>query len=207
MDAGEWRVYEAAGLRLRVYTHPCVYEPGDDSLLAVEAMARAPWRGVARAVDLGSGTGILGLAAATLYGASVVAVDSNPWAARASALTLGSAGSAIQCDWGSCLLPGFDLAVSNPPYLPVEDRLPGECGTELARAWSGGARAAREACEAAARLAPRVVLVYSSLTGWSPEECLERRGFRVVARLAKRFFMETVFAVAAEAAGRWTGSA
>ncbi len=202
MDTGEWRVYEWAGLTLRVYTHPCVYEPSDDSRLAVEALAAAyeRWGRVPVAVDLGSGTGILGLAVHEIYGAHVVAVDLNPWAVEASAKTLAGKGSVARCNWGSCIASRVGLAVSNPPYLPVGGEL-GECGGWLEKAWSHGRSSVERACREAARLAPRVVLVYSSLSGFDVESCLESLGYTIILRLEERFFMERLYAIAAEERG------
>jgi len=202
-------VYEWAGLRLRVYTHPCVYEPSDDTRMAVEALAalRPRWGGSVRvAADLGAGTGALALAASEAYGAWVVATDVNPWAVEAARRTLSWRGTVLACRWASCLAPGFDLATVNPPYLPVEGERARACRGWLDLAWAGGREAVRESCEEATRIAPRVVMVYSSLTGWSPEECLEARGFKVIYRAAEPFFMETLRVVAAEAAWSWTRS-
>jgi len=201
-------VYEWAGLRLRVFTHPCVYEPSDDTRLAVEALAalRPRWRGSIRlAADLGAGTGALALATSLLYGAWVVATDISPWAVEASRRTLSARGAVVACSWARCLSPGFDLAVVNPPYLPRGEPVRA-CGGWLDLAWSGGAEAVREACLEATRVAGRVVIVYSSLTGWSPEECLEARGFKVIYRASEAYFMEELRVVAAEAAVGWTRS-
>lgn len=197
-----WETVEAGGLRFRVRVHPCVYPPSEDTLLAIRLLEslRGRWGRLGLAADLGSGTGALGLAASLIYGSWVVATDINPWAVEATRETLGGRGVALRCHWASCLGPGFDLAIANPPYLPVEDRL-GECGGWLERAWSGGPGAVEEACLEASRVADRVVIVYSSLTGWDPGECLARRGMRLVAKLSEHYFMEEIVAVAGERVG------
>ncbi len=129
-----------------------------------------------------------------------MATDVNPWAVEATRHTISKRGVALRCHWASCLTPGFDLAIVNPPYLPVEDRL-GECGGWLEKAWSGGPEVVEEACREAARIAGRVIIVYSSLTGWNPGECFERAGLRIVGRVTESYFMEELVAVAGERVG------
>ncbi len=201
MDNGGWeeREYLTSLGGLRVYTHPCVYEPAEDSLLAVEAVARLArlLPGAGLAADLGSGTGILGLALNKALGAYVVATDVNEYAVAASARTLGAVGTAVECRWAACMPDdSVDVAVVNPPYLPVADRLSSCPG--LAAAWSGGPRAVEESCLEASRVARRaLILVYSSLTGWEPWECLARQGYEPLFTLEEPFFMEKVYVVAA----------
>ena len=180
MAPGGWREVEVDGLALRVWVHPCVYPPSEDSLLAVRLLRRlrGRWGRLGLVADLGSGTGVLGLAASLVYGAWIVATDVNPWAVEATRRTIGGRGVVLRCHWASCLSQGFDLAIANPPYLPVE-----------------------EACREAARIASRAIIVYSSLTGWDPGGCFERAGLRIVGRLTESYFMEELVAVAGERVG------
>ena len=89
--------------------------------------------------DVGTGSGIIALAAARAGAASVVAVDINPNAARTAldnARANGLAGrvTAVCSNLLSALAPRaqFDVILSNPPYFPGEP-------LDLAdRAWNAG---------------------------------------------------------------------
>ncbi len=92
-----------------------------------------------RVADVGTGSGIIALAAARAGAASVVAVDINPNAARAAldnarANGLDGRVSAVCSNLLSALAPRqqFDVILSNPPYFPDEP-------LDLAdRAWNAG---------------------------------------------------------------------
>jgi release factor glutamine methyltransferase len=77
-----------------------------------------------RILDLGTGTGCLLLALLSeLPTASGVGVDRSVAAARvaaenAAALGLGGRAAFVVGDWGQAVTGGFDLIVSNPPYIP-----------------------------------------------------------------------------------------
>jgi methylase of polypeptide subunit release factors len=92
-----------------------------------------------RVADLGTGSGILALAAARAGASSVMALDINPkaaWAASENARLngLGDRITAVCSNLFSAVIPGplFDVILSNPPYFPGEPR-------DLAdRAWHSG---------------------------------------------------------------------
>lgn len=92
-----------------------------------------------RVADVGTGSGILALAAARAGAASVVALDINPNAAmtaaeNASANGFGETLVAVSSDLMSALAPRplFDVILSSPPSFPGEPR-------DLAdRAWHAG---------------------------------------------------------------------
>jgi release factor glutamine methyltransferase len=92
-----------------------------------------------RVADVGTGSGILALAAARAGASRVVALDINPkaaWAAGENA-RLNGVGDRVDCVCSNLLSaitdgPLFDVIVSNPPYFPGEPR-------DLAdRAWHSG---------------------------------------------------------------------
>jgi len=92
-----------------------------------------------RVADVGTGTGILALAAARAGAANVVAIDINPNAVEAAAENARANGledrvTALRSDLLSEVAPGpaFDVILSNPPFFPDEPR-------DIAdRAWNAG---------------------------------------------------------------------
>jgi len=138
LKRGTTRVVHAAGLRLVV--PPTVFHPR--YFLASEYFAacigRLDLRGK-RVADLGTGSGILALAAARAGAARVLALDINPNATRAARENAHLNGYAervgtVCSNLFSALAPRplFDVILSNPPFFPGEPR-------DLAdRAWHAG---------------------------------------------------------------------
>ncbi|MCE4602978.1 MAG: methyltransferase [Desulfurococcales archaeon] len=202
----EVRVVEAGGLKLRICIHPCVYNPSDDTMAAVEAIAKAASLGLRAesVVDLGTGTGILALAAHKILApARILAVDHSPYAVKTARCTLSTAPAVVaRCNGSTCISGGFDLAISNPPYLGVDDKslARGECEEWLYTSW-GPTGLLEDVVAAAPRLARALLIVYSTLSPLDPERELARHGYKVLARVEKRFFMETIRAVVLERRG------
>lgn len=120
--------------------------------------------GVTRLVDIGTGAGVGGIiAAGVVPGAQVELADINIAAlshARVNAALAGVAATTIESDGVEAIAPGFDLAISNPPFIFEEDapayrRGGGMHGAELSRDWT---------LAAARRLAPggRILLYTGS---------------------------------------------
>ncbi len=116
------------GLRFEV--SPAVLVPRPDSELLVElALGREP--APRRVLDLGTGSGALAIAlAAELHGAQVVGLDNSPAAlevARRNGARHGVAVEWVEASWEGDLAgrleTGFDLVVSNPPYVARDDEL------------------------------------------------------------------------------------
>lgn len=83
-------------------------------------------RGAGRILDVGTGSGALGVTLQLETGASAVATEISPAAAtvaRQNARRLGAPVSILVCDLMSAVRDGsFDLVVSNPPYVPLRER-------------------------------------------------------------------------------------
>jgi release factor glutamine methyltransferase len=132
------RLTRAGGFRLVL--RPTVFHP--KFFLSSEIFARyirgLDLRGK-RVADVGTGSGILALAAARAGAARVVAVDVNPQAALSAAenARANGVGDRVSVVCGDLLsavapVPAFDAIFSNPPFFPGEPR-------DLAdRAWHAG---------------------------------------------------------------------
>ncbi len=133
------------GLEFKVSPATLIPRPDTETLVeAVVARGVAP----ARVLDLGTGTGCLLLAVLSEFPAAFgVGVDISPAAAAlaaGNAKALGLAGRAAFCvsDWDAALSGGFDLVLSNPPYIPGADipgLMPEVARFEPASALDGGA--------------------------------------------------------------------
>ncbi|OYX11338.1 MAG: protein-(glutamine-N5) methyltransferase, release factor-specific [Rhizobiales bacterium 32-66-8] len=100
----------------------------DTEAVVEEALARVSDRAAPlRLLDLGIGSGaILAALLSELPAAFGVGVDRSGDAARTARdnlarLGLGCRSALLVGDWGTALRGGFDLIVSNPPYIPTAD--------------------------------------------------------------------------------------
>jgi release factor glutamine methyltransferase len=156
---------------MRIVVFPGVLRPPSDAQLLRGVMARdgSGLRG-REALDLCSGSGILGLTAAQL-GARATAVDLSRRAVLNARLNARLNRLELEVLRGDLFGPvegrRFDLIVSNPPYIPG----PPDAETRgIARAWDAGpdGRALLDRiCDAAAmhlRPGGRILLVHSSLS-------------------------------------------
>ena len=120
---GEW---EFLGRTFRVDPRALIPRGETEGIVEVAREAAPAAR---RILDLGTGSGVLAVTFALERPAStVLALDRSPAAlalARENAVKHGvrSRVRFLASDWLSALRPGtlFDLAVANPPYVPVED--------------------------------------------------------------------------------------
>ncbi len=149
-------------------------------------------------VDVGSGTGILALAAYKLFKPPVlVAIDISPYAVELSRKNLPPEAHVVRC-WGlSCLDSLWDLTILNPPYLPDEPpRKPLECLEWLEYSW-GGSGVMYELLLNAFEVSREVLTVYSTLSPVNPEALAVEFGFKVEVLGSRRFFYEELRAILA----------
>jgi methylase of polypeptide subunit release factors len=117
-----------------------------------------------RLIDIGAGAGVGGIVAGELMGARhIVLADLNPNAlshARVNAAHAGVEVETVESDGLAAIPAGFDLAISNPPFIfeegaPIYRQGGGMHGAELSLAWT---------VDAARKLAPggRVLLYTGS---------------------------------------------
>lgn len=123
----------------------------------------------------------------------LVATDLSPYAVRVSRRNLPPEILVARCDGASCLEAGWDLAILNPPYLPIEPRnlSPRDCDDWLDLAWSG-ASSMKELVLEAVRVAREAVIVSSSLSPVRVEEIAVREGKRARVIASRRFFFEEI---------------
>jgi SAM-dependent methyltransferase len=155
IGAHEWRRrgVEVPALGARVHPHYGVYAPvrGEYVDLVAEAARRFSPAGK-RALDVGTGTGVLALVLARA-GATVVATDVEPGAVACARDNVGRLGLADRVEVREAdLFPEgvYDLVVSNPPWLPDAAHTP----LERAVYDPGGAFLARFVSGLPAHLAP-----------------------------------------------------
>jgi release factor glutamine methyltransferase len=124
---------------MRVITVPGVFQPRSDTWMLVQAVRRYGLKPGAKVLDLCTGSGVIGVAAA-LQGASVTAVDVSRRALLSAKLNARANGVRVRARLGDLFAAvgdeRFDLVVANPPYLlAATDELPGS-GPEVA--WDAG---------------------------------------------------------------------
>jgi methylase of polypeptide subunit release factors len=115
--------------------HPGIYAASEFFVSFIETLAVKE----KRVAEIGTGSGILALAAARSGAASVIALDINPHAARAASDNAVANGQGervrgVCSDLFSAIAPRplFDVIISNPPFFAGEPR-------DLAdRAWHAG---------------------------------------------------------------------
>jgi release factor glutamine methyltransferase len=180
-----WKCY-------KIKVHKCVYKPAEDSILALEALYKLYKRGFKydRIVDLGTGTGILALAAYELFDPNMLlAVDISPYAVRNASCNLPLEAHVVQSDGLSFLNTIWDLVILNPPYLPLEPVGLGDtCSWWLELSWSGGGGVMERLVGDSMSKGGEVLLVYSTLSPVGVESIAGSARIEVLGSL--RFFFE-----------------
>jgi release factor glutamine methyltransferase len=156
---------------VRLFTPPGVFHPRPDSWMLARTLRAEALPPGARVLDVCTGSGLLAVTAA-LCGAQATAVDVSRRAVVCAAINARLNGVRVRALRGDLLAPvrgeRFDAIVSNPPYLPADDGLPGR---GAARAWDAGRDGRvvldRLCAQAPDHLAPGgvILIIHSALCG------------------------------------------
>ena len=116
---------EAYPATMRIITLPGVFTPRSDTWLLADVMRRERPPRDADVLELGTGSGAVGVAAAQSGARSVTVVDVSRRALVTAAINARLNGVRVTPRRGDLFAPvagqQFDLVVSNPPYLPSDD--------------------------------------------------------------------------------------
>lgn len=150
---------------------PGVYAPQHDTHLLMQAVRRELCDPGRRVLELGTGSGALAVHAARL-GARVTAVGISRRAVLCARLNAALHRQRVTVRYGDLSTVdrgGYELVISNPPYVPAPAALPPRRGK--ARAWDGGMDGRvvvdRVCTTAAAVLRPggTLLMVHSAMCG------------------------------------------
>jgi len=109
---------------LKIFTHPQVYEPAEDTFLLIESISINENQTV---LEIGAGTGIIALSCAQ-RGATVICSDINPYAVTLIQRNIqenrDKLKGSIEVRQGFLFQilnkdESFDIIIFNPPYLPT----------------------------------------------------------------------------------------
>jgi len=189
---GGKRIIEFDGYKLCI--NEDTYEPSDDTKLLLDIIKIN--RGE-KVVEVGSGSGILGLYSLTKGASYVTLTDINPYATLSTLCTLSLYNftnyDIINCNILDCLRNKvFDVAIFNPPYLPVE-----EYDKWISYSWSGGKSGVETLINFLKSVkARRIYTIYSSLDDLDYLfYVINMLGYRISYSLEKTIGFETLTAI------------
>ena len=189
---GSERIVEFYGYRLCINEE--TYEPSDDTKLLLDIIKINKGEKV---VEVGSGSGILGLYALIKGASNVIFIDINPYATLSTLCTMSLYNftnyDIINCNLLDCLRnKEFDVAIFNPPYLPVE-----EFDKWIGYSWSGGKSGVDVLVSFLKSVkARRIYTLYSSLDDLDYLfQVINELGYRITRSLEKTIGFETLTAI------------
>ncbi len=182
-----------------------VYEPGDDTWLLISSLEKLRGKKYRVCLDLGSGTGIVGIfLLKNNICERVFFIDINEYALENTLYNLTynnllGRGITINNYGGNCFRENmFDLVVSNPPYLPG---VPKDSYDKALLSGPSGFETIIDFIDSVSKVikpSGLFFLVYSSLS--NPriiEEYLSMKGFSIINKFSKHFFFEDIIVVEA----------
>jgi len=185
-----------------------VYKPAEDSLLAIKAIKGLNNLRKQDILDIGAGSGILGLYAATLFHAKkLVMSDINKRACKLAEKNYmlnkdklnGTDVTILKSDLFENIKGRYDLIIFNAPYLrgSIDAHLP-----IIERAWNGGPTgieiALRFLNEASTHLKKNgvIILLASSLSDVDMlRKKIDELGYRIKSELKEHYFFEDIIAI------------
>ena len=185
-----------------------VYKPAEDSLLAIKAIRGLNNLRKQDILDIGTGSGILGLYAATLFHAKkLVMSDINKRACKLAEKNYmlnkdklnGTDVTILKSDLFENIKGRYDLIIFNAPYLrgSIDAHLP-----IIERAWNGGPTgieiALRFLNEASTHLKKNgvIILLASSLSDVDMlRKKIDELGYRIKSELKEHYFFEDIIAI------------
>ncbi|MCE4607077.1 MAG: methyltransferase [Desulfurococcales archaeon] len=199
-----------SGFHVRYAVHPCVYEPEEDTFLLADSLVKACKNGLkpSSVIEFGVGSGYISSLVLSLWNPALfVGTDINWYAVEGTRLSLSTyrgsteRSSIVLCNRDTCIREHatFDLAVSNPPYLLVNDEFAGECDKLLARSWSGGDKCLIEFCASLCRRGRVIFMVLSSLSPLDEVfECMKQFDCQANIVERRKLFFEEILVVMGE---------
>jgi len=185
-----------------------VYKPAEDSLLAIKAIKGLNNLRKQDILDIGTGSGILGLYAAMLFHAKkLVMSDINKRACKLAEKNYmlnkdklnGTDVTILKSDLFENIKGRYDLIIFNAPYLrgSIDAHLP-----IIERAWNGGPTgieiALRFLDEASTHLKKNgvIILLASSLSDVDMlRKKIDELGYRIKSELKEHYFFEDIIAI------------
>jgi len=185
-----------------------VYKPAEDSLLAIKAIKGLNNLRKLDILDIGTGSGILGLYAAMLFHAKkLVMSDINKRACKLAEKNYvlnkdklnGTDVTILKSDLFENIKGRYDLIIFNAPYLrgSIDAHLP-----IIERAWNGGPTgieiALRFLNEASTHLKKNgvIILLASSLSDVDMlRKKIDELGYRIKSELKEHYFFEDIIAI------------
>lgn len=125
---------------MRLLRLPGVYRPQEDTWLLVDALRQLRIRPTDRVLDVGTGTGVLALAAVWAGARDVTAIDICARAVASTRLNAALHGLPVRARLSDLarvpVEERFDLVIANPPYVPAPSLR--RRAHSRARAWDAG---------------------------------------------------------------------